>query len=119
MWLRYHLFTIIWAVIILLLTLTSGGSNANIEFVYTDKLVHLIIFLVLSFLVIVGVSKQNGIRVKTKTIITSVLLCMLYGILIEFIQYTLPQREFDYFDFLANNAGVVFGVLMFYVVYKL
>ena len=45
--------------------------------------------------------------------------CILFGILIEVLQYTITNyRTGDYFDVIANSGGVVIGSLVFNQLFK-
>jgi VanZ family protein len=45
--------------------------------------------------------------------------CILFGIIIEVLQYTITNyRTGDYLDVLANSSGVLFGSLVFHQVFK-
>jgi VanZ family protein len=42
-------------------------------------------------------------------------LLLFFGLLIEVIQYFIPNREFSFYDLVANLVGIAFG----YILYKL
>jgi VanZ family protein len=84
-----------------------------------DKIIHLLSFTGLSFLMLVGLFKQysNGSYYFNIYVLTVVSLSG-YGILLEMLQWYVPSRNFELLDGLANILGVLFGRFVFFVVYK-
>ncbi len=120
MLLKYNTFTIIWAVVILVLTLVTGKTHANMDIAMIDKLVHTFMFGVLSLLMIVGLKKQHDVMfLHFKAVPISILTVCLYGALIECIQILIPGRYFEWQDMLANGFGAVVGFGLFLLIYKL
>ena len=119
MLLKYNLFGILWAVVILFLSIISGGARTNIGVSFLDKVVHLSIYGTLSFLLVVGLKKQYSWPIiKFNAGYYAVGISVLYGILMEIIQYFIPNRGYDYQDMLANGFGSIFGYVLFTLVYK-
>ena len=117
--LKYNLFAILWAVIILFLSIISGGARTNIEIGFLDKLVHLSIYGALSFLLVVGLKKQyRWPRIKFKAGYYAIGVSILYGILMEFMQLFIPDRGADYKDMIANTLGSILGYFIFTLIYK-
>lgn len=89
------------------------------ELLSFDKVVHFFIFGVLVFLMIIGLNKQyRYLLLRQNAIQISIGVGILYGLLIEFIQYLIPGRSFEFTDILANTFGCFIGLGMFYMVYK-
>jgi VanZ family protein len=119
MFLKYNRFAFLWAIVVLILTLVTGVKNANLEFSITDKLVHIAMFTILSFMLIVGFSKQSDNNyLKFNAEKSSVLICVFFGLFVELIQYFTPCRSFSWHDVIANAIGAFFGWGAFYMVYK-
>jgi VanZ family protein len=88
------------------------------SWISSDKIGHIIAYSVLAFLIFVGLSKQTTIT-SAKILIT-ILLCTLYGVLLEFIQYHFyPNRFFEIWDAVANFVGSVIGFLTFKAVFNI
>lgn len=121
--LRYNLFTIMWAAVILLTTLlpsTSLPSTLNIwELLSFDSFAHAFMFCVLCFLMIVGLSKQFTFpRLKDYAIRASLLISTLFGITIELTQHFFVYgRQGDIIDVLANTIGCLLGIVLFKFIY--
>ena len=78
-----------------------------------DKIIHVFIFLALTFL---WLSYINSLLNNTKPIVLFFILvvCLLYGILIEVIQeFYVSSREVEFFDIIADLLGVSLGLLFF------
>jgi VanZ family protein len=118
--LRYNLFTIIWAVVILTLTLATGNTHSNIDQPYLDKVIHGVMFGVLSFLMIVGLKKQHTSSIlKLQAVRYTIIICCVYGVIIELIQFMIPGRSMELMDMAANAIGVLFGLFLFELIYKI
>ena len=78
-----------------------------------DKLIHLTMYCIL--ILLWGI---NLISFKF-SLIKILFLTIIFGLLIETLQYLLPfGRYFDLGDFIANSIGVLFGVFILYYLKK-
>ena len=122
MFLRYNLFGIIWFLLILLLGLTPGESmpiTKMWDFLSFDKMAHFFVFAVLSFLLILGFSKQyTFLFFRFKAVPLGMGISFLYGLIIEFGQLFIPERGLEPLDMLSNTLGVFAGWVVFYMIYK-
>lgn len=102
---------------ILTLTLTPGKSIPDLDLFSYDKLGHLGIFLIQAYLFVSGIffDKKN----VTKSILWGLVLTIAYGAIIEVGQEFIPDRSMSLGDLIANCAGVVIGIGIFYTSYKL
>lgn len=100
------------AIVIYILSTSESIQLPAESIISPDKVGHFIAYSVLSFLIFVGLSKEGSIS-KFK-ILFVILLCTLYGVFLEFLQYTFfPNRFFDLWDAAANFIGSVIGFLTF------
>ena len=119
MFLSYNLFTFCWASIILILTFSSGLNSSNIQYADTDKLVHVFMFIPLTFLMIVGFKKQQTFKpLRLNSVAYSLVICSFYGVFIEIVQFFLPYRGIEFADIMADMIGVVLGYFAYFMVYK-
>jgi VanZ family protein len=112
---------LIWLIIIIVLSGYPGKNLPKAPFDEFDKLVHLIIYAILSFLSIMGFSEQSKSFLLSKNLqyLSSVLFSVLAGGLIELLQqYVFINRYGDWLDFIANSIGAVIGVFGFYFISK-
>ncbi|MEP5613443.1 MAG: VanZ family protein [Cyclobacteriaceae bacterium] len=79
---------------------------------YTDKLSHLFAYFVLIVTLLFAFYKNGMLGTTSWFILISA--CSLYGIALEFAQYSLfPNRYFEWMDALANVSGALLGSLLF------
>jgi len=112
---------LIWLIIIIVLSGYPGKNLPKAPFDEFDKLVHLIIYAILSFLSIMGFSKQSKSFLLSKNLqyFSSILFSVFAGGLIELLQqYVFINRYGDWLDFIANSIGAVIGVFGFYFISK-
>lgn len=104
------------------LSVTSGSNfPESIKDLFSyDKLGHALAYGVLSATYFYAIRQSK----KALTIKEMIFVCLgtiLYGILLEFIQYTFfPGRYFEVLDILANIMGIVISFLIFkqLIIYK-
>ena len=114
---KYFIGAILWALLILVLTLTPSSSLPDTSLFSYDKIGHIVIFLVLSYLFTSGLNANKPSKLKAN-ILTSISLTMIYGIIIEVSQAFIPERGMEFLDLVANCSGSILGISMFYVSIK-
>ena len=110
---------LVWAAIILILTGLPGDAFPEVisfwDWLEPDKLMHVFMFGVLSFLVFYGLREQyrsGNSRYFYSILILGVTLA--YGLLTEILQANVfVGRDGNIFDFLANSIGVFAGWLAY------
>lgn len=86
--------------------LSPRVPDAGISFDHFDKLVHASTFLVLAFLADAGWPQHGFGRAKYLPLLG-------YGILIECVQYFIPNRSFDLLDVAADATGLLlYGAML-------
>jgi VanZ family protein len=84
----------------------------NIAISFPDKWQHCFAYLILTFFWLFAFYEK-----ERKYLI--IFCCILFGILIEVLQYTITNyRTGDYLDVIANSFGVLFGLFVFNQVFK-
>ena len=109
----------IWALVILILTLTPGKFMPKVEYwsiMSLDKYVHMSIFFVQVLLVLRGAKALKILT--TRNYFIYAFIGTLYGVLIECIQQFIPLRSFEVNDMLANMAGALIAAAVFYIFEK-
>ena len=112
----YTLLFLSWVVVITMLSLFSFSSmdldTGTLNIPYADKITHFIFYLVFAFVGCLSLRERTlgslGLR---KTLIIVLFFAILYGILIEVLQYTITtdiMAEFG--DVLANTLGAFAGI---------
>ena len=120
-------------VAIILLILYFSIINTNIipieeENLPNDKILHLGAYLILSMSTVLARweiidSKKGNNLSKNKEIFQKysivIIICLIYGIIIEIIQFIVPSRNFDLLDIITNGIGIFAGILIHFVAQKL
>ena len=121
MFLRFNLFTILWAGVIFLLILMPGQQMPSLGDLFSfDKLAHLGVFCVLCFFMIIGFTKQYAIpRLKKNPVKYSLIISASYASVLELGQSIIPDRYANFYDMAFNLTGVLIGYILFLLVYKL
>jgi VanZ family protein len=99
-------------VVVGVVTTLSLLPSETMELPTNDKIGHFLAYAVLS-LNLELLTKAN------KELIWLIPVIILYGIMIEFIQGTIPGRESSFLDILANSTGVLIGTTLFFVIRRL
>ena len=114
---------IIWAAVILILVGLPGNSIPEFksfwEWIGLDKIVHVLIFAPLTFLILFGLRRQylKSSR-RYLYVLGAISLSLAYGLLTEVLQaYVFVGRDGNAFDFYANAIGVITGYLGFILIY--
>ena len=108
-------YPVIWLIISIFLLTIPGTAfpKANwLEKVWFDKWVHIGMFAIMVFLWCWALLKMNLSKEKLKkAFILSALLCLAYGIGMEFVQkYFVVNRSFDNGDIIADGVGCLAGL---------
>jgi len=115
---------LIWALIILILTGFPGDYFPEIigfwEWLGPDKLVHLAIFGILSFLIFFNLRAEYLVSKKRSLFVLAILgFTLAYALLTEVLQATVfVGRDGNVFDFCANSIGTLLGWLVFSLVIR-
>lgn len=109
---------ILCGIVILVLTGLPGSVFPHVKpVVGTDKVVHTLMYATFSFLCIWGYRSQytaNGKDYRKRALILAAVISILYGGVTELMQeYLVPTRTGDWFDFLADSIGTLFGISIF------
>lgn len=111
---------LLWAFFILLLCLLPGSAIPQLTFLdwlKPDKLVHLFLFGVLSFLLVKAFISPNIFStLNNYPKFISIAIASVYGVVVEIIQeYCIPGRYGDVYDSIADAAGAFIGIWFFVI----
>lgn len=106
---------VIWMVFIAFVSLMKQSSlpeNTFLQSIYADKWIHVILYVVLSFLVVQALNKN--FTESSKIFFYAAFVSIIYGILMEVAQSKMNLgRSFELLDILANITGSFSGVLIY------
>ncbi len=118
MFFKHTKWSMLWALVILVLCGIPGKDIPHISFLELlsfDKFVHASIFFVLILLTIRGFLVQTNfakLQESAKTI--AFIGCVTYGGLLEVMQGTLFEgRSASIYDFIANSFGCLMGIVLY------
>jgi len=112
---------ITWALFILIVTGIPGNQIPKIptflEWLSPDKMVHVFIFGILSYLMLYGTRLQYfKSKSRSYIVFTVVLISASYGLITELLQYyVFVGRSGNAFDFYANSLGAVAGGVAYFL----
>ncbi|MCP4438947.1 MAG: hypothetical protein GY810_08395 [Aureispira sp.] len=110
----FYLPAISWASIIYFMSTTSSIPKIDFNLLSVDKIGHMVFYSILTLLLIFGAAKQKQWTSSNVMILgLMAILASAYGISLEYVQGLLPHRSFDTADMLANEVGVVIGLLIY------
>ncbi len=94
-----------WAAVIFVVSVIPGEDLPSLSIWEPDKVMHALVYAILSFLTF-KVMRRNYVTFSlSKTIFIAAGLCISFGFIIEMIQRLLPTRSFDLLDVFANTTG--------------
>jgi VanZ family protein len=121
--LRYFKAPLFWSILIWAFSSISNSELPDFSLwriLSGDKLIHIFLYGVLSFLLMGSSLKQFVYRkIRYNAIVFSLVTATLFGIFIELFQeFVLTDRFGDWADALANFAGSVIGILVFRALFR-
>lgn len=100
--------------------LLPGKSFPDSKLFSYDKLAHLGVFAILSALLMFGASRSKLFgKSRISLIVYPIMISITYSAGLEFLQRFSPGRASDLYDLIANIAGAICGVLVFYIFNKI
>ncbi|MEE4259214.1 MAG: VanZ family protein [Bacteroidales bacterium] len=112
---------ITWALFILIVTGIPGDQIPKIptflDWLSPDKIVHVVIFGILSYLLLYG-NRSQYLKSKHRSylVFTVVLISATYGLITELLQYfVFVGRSGNAFDFYANILGALVGGVAYFL----
>ena len=121
MTIRKHWPTISWALFILILSGIPGNQIPKIptflDWLSPDKMLHLVIFGILSYLILNGYNQQYlKSKYRSYIVIIVILVSTLYGLIMELLQlYIFICRSPSVNDFYANTLGACIGGMAYFL----
>lgn len=107
----YSIAAIVLFIVVAVASLTPGNELPKVQFHFADKIVHFLMYFILS---VVWAKAFDFSHIKWKKIkLNSFVLVFFYGIFIEIAQeFCTNSRFFDIFDILANSMGILLAVML-------
>ena len=104
----YHVSLAAYCLFIFILSSIPGENFPELDFKFSDKLVHLVVYGILFLLFFYSLKNQTkSIKLQKNPLEYSVLFTALYGITDEIHQYFVPNRSCELSDWIADIAGAL------------
>ncbi len=123
MLLRHLIWSLLWAVLILVLYVLPGNELPAFDdwdFLSLDKIAHIGLFSAMSLFLKVGLKRQSA-SAKARTFAghIAVSFAISYGLILEVIQGQVAQGRYsDVQDALANVLGAILGTVIYRFIYR-
>jgi len=113
----YHAGLFLYCLLIFILSSFPGEDFPKVDFEFSDKIVHLIIYAVLYVLFFYSLKNQSKyVKLQKFALEYSVLFTSLYGATDELHQYFVTNRSCEFNDWLADTAG---AIIMYFIMRKI
>ncbi|MBN2572146.1 MAG: VanZ family protein [Ignavibacteriales bacterium] len=99
--------------IVLFIATSLSTESLPKPFVFSDKVAHLLAYLVLSFFVCLAIWAQEKFQlVSRRYFFFTLFIVLLYGIFDEIHQSFIPGRSCEFLDWVADAVGAIIGTLL-------
>ena len=114
---KKNLFSIIVALVILYLSLTSSDTFKDVPLINIpniDKIIHFLMYF--GFMSVIIFENRRFLK-NSKKIFLIALIPLFYGILMELLQLILTaSRSANFYDAVFNSLGILFSILLWLVI---
>ncbi len=108
-----------WALMIGILSTLPSRSLGSLSISHIDKLGHFLFYLILVWLALMAWNNEIPKKWNFRKAVTVVLLCILYGGMLELGQrYVFENRHFEIWDIIANIIGSFGGFIIFKLLHR-
>jgi VanZ family protein len=109
--------SILWAIIIMILSAAPGRTVPEVPVWNFDKLVHIAMYWALALFLYADLKRcPDPVRSDQKALSLAISLSIVYGGVIELLQnYAFVDRSGSWLDFLANGAGAILLAICVYL----
>jgi VanZ family protein len=110
---KYHFPFLLWLAIIFFESSFPNDAFPKVEIWGADKLVHMGVYGLLAALTYISLIHQEKFPYLLKhALVFTIIICGVYGVSDEFHQYFVPNRDCEFWDWLADFIGVVIMILL-------
>ncbi|MBN1637610.1 MAG: VanZ family protein [Ignavibacteriales bacterium] len=99
--------------IVLFIATSLSTQSLPKPFVFSDKVAHLLAYLILSFFVTLTLWAQEKFQLlKRRYFFFTITIVFLYGVFDEIHQSFIPGRSCEFLDWVADATGAIIGTLI-------
>ncbi len=110
-------FSILWAIILFVISVIPNNNLPKTSIPNIDILVHFCLYFILSCLMISGDKKEHA-HISYSKLLAFIMISGGYGMILELIQPIVSDRASEFSDFLANFIGASFGAGLMFIYHK-
>jgi len=103
----YYLPAIVYAVGIFVLSSIPGLAPPVVGFRFSDKFYHFLEFFGFGFVLLRAFANSDSTLLSSRSLESTAVLGSLYALSDELHQYFVPNREMEFWDFLADAVGIL------------
>jgi len=111
-------FTFLYCLIVLVLSVLPSSDFPKVRITNIDKLVHFCFYFGMVMVMFFDNFLSGKKYISGKKLLYFFIFAVIFGVMIEFIQYFLPTRSAELYDVLANSCGAIFGIATIFVINK-
>lgn len=105
---------LLWAFALLVATLLPGNDLPEVTVKLNDKLIHTVMYLVLTVLFLYAGWCDGFLGIKRSNVIPiGIVASSVMAVGTEFLQSFIPGRNLSFYDMLANSLGIILGLGLF------
>lgn len=110
---KYHFPFLLWLTVIFVESSFPADAYPKIEIWSADKLVHIGVYGLLAALAYISLIHQEKYPTLFKhALLFTVIVCAVYGAIDEIHQYFVPNRDCEFWDWLADFWGALIMILL-------
>lgn len=118
--LKFHIAFILFCAAIFVESSFPSDSYPELDFEFSDKLIHIGIFFVLAFSAYLSfIHQEKYSLLNKKAYLFAVIFTVIYGASDELHQFFVPGRSCDFFDWIADVIGAILAVFAIILLKKL
>jgi len=116
---KYHLPALFLCLLIFLSSSIPGDNLPQLNFQFSDKIIHILVFFFLYFSFFYSLKNQIiSVKLSQLADLFGVIFVFIFGITDEIHQYFVPNRTCDIFDIIADLFGGLMGYLIVLLITK-
>lgn len=118
--LKYHFLFFFWLVLIFIESSFPAQFFPKVEIINADKILHLGIYSLLALFCYISIIHQKKSNLLKKyPVYYTMIITGIYGITDELHQLYVPNRNCDFYDWLADfSGGIIMGLMIKYYLQK-
>lgn len=95
--------------------LSSFSLNAvhPVKYLFADKIIHFIIYFIFTGTILIATIENLKDKSKNFIVLITFIIAAIYAASDEFHQLFVPNRNCDFYDYLADLIGIIFSLFVY------